>query len=304
MVSTLCKCIQRARYEGLLLKLATAYDGYRFYLPAFLDFRGRIYRSGILHFHERDLARSLIIFARNCDVQLDQMGWNLSVDDFLYVGGSQLYSENSKDYSDMFHKIPVIKDIVEKALTAAVFHYKSFVSEKQAMEWFMENNELLTANLDIFNANNTNQDQYRKDLLCRLLVFAKDAKHPCQFVSNLVGLPNYCMQPITHDASASAYQLMSYFLLNENLAWRTNLIPNPHGEIQDIYSNILYELLEFIHSEMSDRNLSRVVCSRLTRKIVNMPIIYGKTLMSTDSYGWIELRQLVGSVDMPSIHFD
>jgi len=23
----------------------------------------------------------------------------------------------------------------------------------------------------------------------------------------------------------------------------------------------------------------------------------------TDSYGWIELRQLVGSVDMPSIHF-
>ena len=32
-----------------------------FYLPAFLDFRGRIYRSGILHFHERDLARSLIL---------------------------------------------------------------------------------------------------------------------------------------------------------------------------------------------------------------------------------------------------
>ncbi|GKE67436.1 hypothetical protein Tco_1521597 [Tanacetum coccineum] len=31
------------------------------FLPAFIDFRGRIYRSGILHFHERDLARSLPI---------------------------------------------------------------------------------------------------------------------------------------------------------------------------------------------------------------------------------------------------
>ena len=28
-----------------------------------MDFSGRIYRLGILHFHERDLARSLIVFA-------------------------------------------------------------------------------------------------------------------------------------------------------------------------------------------------------------------------------------------------
>lgn len=46
-----------------MLDIADAYQGYQFYVPAFIDFRGRIYRSGILHFHERDLARSLIIFA-------------------------------------------------------------------------------------------------------------------------------------------------------------------------------------------------------------------------------------------------
>lgn len=55
--------IQRARYETFIINLASAYEGYRFYLPAFLDFRGRIYRSGVLHFHERDLARSLIVFS-------------------------------------------------------------------------------------------------------------------------------------------------------------------------------------------------------------------------------------------------
>lgn len=44
--------------SALVALLASAYEGYQFYLPSFIDFRGRIYRSGILHFHERDLARS------------------------------------------------------------------------------------------------------------------------------------------------------------------------------------------------------------------------------------------------------
>ncbi len=43
--------------------MAKAYDGYRFYLPAFLNFRGRIYRCDIFHFHERNFARSLIHIA-------------------------------------------------------------------------------------------------------------------------------------------------------------------------------------------------------------------------------------------------
>ena len=63
LLHTVIKTIQRSRYERLILNLARAYDGYKFYLPAFLDFRGRIYRCGILHFHECDLARSLIVFA-------------------------------------------------------------------------------------------------------------------------------------------------------------------------------------------------------------------------------------------------
>jgi len=58
----LMKNMQWARYECKILDLAKAYDGYSFYFPAFLDFRGRIYRNGIFHFHERDLARSLLLF--------------------------------------------------------------------------------------------------------------------------------------------------------------------------------------------------------------------------------------------------
>lgn len=65
LLGELVKRVQRARYERFVLILAEAYKGYKFYLPAFMDFRGRIYRAGVLHFHERDLSKSLIKFSSN-----------------------------------------------------------------------------------------------------------------------------------------------------------------------------------------------------------------------------------------------
>lgn len=62
--SILDKRVQQARYEKSVLDLASVYEGYTLYFPAFIDFRGRIYRSGIQHFQERDLVRSLICFSQ------------------------------------------------------------------------------------------------------------------------------------------------------------------------------------------------------------------------------------------------
>ena len=230
LLHTLCKNIQRSRYEQLIIKLAIAYDGYKFDLPAFLDFRGRIYRCGVLHFHERDLARSLIVFA-DCKS------------------------------TDFINKYTLI--------AAAAFHYKSFVSVDEALKWISNNLSQISENP---------------------FVYAREAKRPFQFLSNMIGLADnklnvFTSTPITQDASASAYQIMSYFLLNETLAKRTNLIPSEDGKIQDVYSFLLEELKEFMKDEM-DKNLSTIVCDHLTRKLVKgifMPIIYGKTLMSTAS---------------------
>ncbi|OEL18324.1 putative DNA-directed RNA polymerase, partial [Dichanthelium oligosanthes] len=60
------KNIQASNFEVYIMKIAEAFSGYKFYLPAFLDFRGRNYRYGPFHFHECDLVRSLILFAE-CD---------------------------------------------------------------------------------------------------------------------------------------------------------------------------------------------------------------------------------------------
>ena len=231
LLDILCKDIQRARSETLILRLAQAYKNYQFYLPAFLDFRGRIYRCGLLNFHERDLARSLVIFAPSRS------------------------------------NLIMTQEIQKRFVLATSFHYKSFVTFNDAFNWFNENLDMI---------------------LDEPIKYAKDCKHPFQFVSHIIGLANNSVHsinnyPLTQDASASAYQIMSYFLLDETMAKRTNLIPSLDGEIKDIYSFLLEEVKEFMKGEL-EKNLFTIVCSRLTRTLVKsifMPMIYGKTIMST-----------------------
>lgn len=108
LLSEFSSNINTARYEQFLIKLATAYDGYQFDLPAFLDFRGRIYRKGLFHFHERDLARSLIVFANS---------GKLYANTIIY------------DINHMF----------DPFLSSISFHYKSFVTIEKGKEWFNSN---------------------------------------------------------------------------------------------------------------------------------------------------------------------
>ena len=167
--------IKEAHYEDLLFQIADAYNGYQFYLPAFLDFRGRIYRCGILHFHERDLARSLIMFSNT------KKEMNLENDSY-------------------------------QALIASSFHYKSFINLNESHNWLETNYSKLSS------------------WESALYEYAPSAKSPFQFLAKLFNIQNgnenlIAQIPIFQDASSSAYQLMSYFLLNRNLAERTNLIP-------------------------------------------------------------------------------
>ena len=235
--------IQRARYETFIMNLASAYEGYRFYLPAFLDFRGRIYRAGVLHFHERDLARSLIVFSENS-------------------------SYNQLDIEK--------KEEVYKVLTsAAAFHYKKFDSYDDAHEWYLDQQ-------NVFNSSDES-----------LIKFAVEASDPYQFISKVLciedGKTDPTKIPITQDASASAYQIMSYLLLDKHMANLTNLIPYMDSnerlggqKINDIYSYILENLKDYLSTILKD-DINEIICSRITRKLIKklfMPLIYGKTIIS------------------------
>ncbi|KAL6310585.1 hypothetical protein AAG906_019256 [Vitis piasezkii] len=243
--------IQRARYETFVINIASAYEGYKIYLPAFVDFRGRIYRAGVLHFHERDLARSLVLFTCN----------NPS---------GELINQNIDD-----------KQIMFIASAAAAFHYKKFESYKDSYQWYLDHVSMKASSAE------------------SIIKLALSAADPYQFISKVLCIEsnnksNLIQIPITQDASASAYQIMSYFLLDNDLALKTNLIPyidyicspecdfSDNKKIKDIYTILLEELKVYFRKELTN-NLADIVCPRLTRKLVKvlfMPMIYGKTVIS------------------------
>lgn len=108
--------------------------------------------------------------------------------------------------------------------SSAAFKYKKLNLYDDALQWYKENQSLI----------------YTSDE--SLISFDKDARDPYQFIAKVLctdRVQELNGIPITQDAADSAYQIMSYFLLNEEMARRTNLIPSPDGQIQDVYMNLL-----------------------------------------------------------------
>ncbi|XP_073313487.1 probable DNA-directed RNA polymerase [Primulina huaijiensis] len=86
---------------------------------------------------------------------------------------------------------------------------------------------------------------------------------------------------------------MSYLLLNEDLARKTNLIQHPDNKIQDVYMYMLYEFKEFLHHQINDKCKMEIIESKLDRKLIKslfMPLIYGKTVISMD----MDIREKYG----------
>lgn len=257
LVEILSKNVQQSRYEQTIIDMARAYDGYEFYYPAFLDFRGRIYRSGIFHLHERDFARSLILLAG----------------DTTHI-----------DTSNEVH----MKNLRERFLTATAFHLIKYQREIDAYTFldglFREcfdreairiDNQIISLMEQIAQLKCKNIYQF----LANVVFYAYSKDDPMKLKDM------YLSVPITQDASASAYQIMSYYLLDATMAMRTNLIKLPNDDIiEDIYEDFLDELRSYLKDSLSSNPSLLKVTDVLTRKIVKglfMPMIYGKTIGST-----------------------
>lgn len=138
------------------------------------------------------------------------------------------------DYDDKFQFYYVIA-------SAAAFHYKKFETYTAAQEWFLD------------------QDQDLKSGDNSIIQFAENARDPYQFISKVLSLHKEgrtispLQIPITQDASASAYQIISYFLLDIELAKNTNLIPADNDaelKIQDVYIFFLKEITYYFKNKL------------------------------------------------------
>lgn len=159
--------------------------------------------------------------------------------------------------------------------TAAAFKYKKFDSEGAALDWYLKNYEKMSESDEC------------------LINSAQQASDPFQFIAKLLcnervsyteRIKGLNMIPVTKDAAASAYQIISFLLLNKEIAILTNLLPSSQNEeslkIQDLYLNLKDELLVFLSSRL-EYNKYTIIESLLTRKLVKalfMPLIYGKTI--------------------------
>lgn len=136
--------------------------------------------------------------------------------------------------------------------SAAGFHSNKFNSYNDAGEWFLKH----------FHSISSSDES--------LIQFSVDASDPYQFISKVLCLSDsgeidLLQIPITQDASASAYQIMAYFLLDHEIAKKTNLIPSVDDRISYIYIFFLEELKDYLLTKYDD-SLSDRICSRLTRK--------------------------------------
>lgn len=81
--------------------------------------------------------------------------------------------------------------------------------------------------------------------------------------------------PVSMDASSSAYQIMSFLLLDEDFARRTNLIGGDGDTILDLYTSLIDPLASFLKENLNEP-LGEVVAEKLSRKLlksVYMPFL-------------------------------
>jgi DNA-directed RNA polymerase len=270
LINLFLKNVQQAGFEQATLELAEALVSYKFYLPVYMDFRGRNYRRGVFHFHERDLMRSLFLFATPNDPKRDP----------IEEGKKKL---TQQQYDSFF--------------ASAAFHHAKHENYTYAANWF-KNNIMITRY----------KKKYDPILRCskrpeyNILNFADDesvfdyaqhAKKPFQFLAScqaaLCG-DIYTMKhiPITQDASASAYQILSYFLVDGKMGYYTNILTGlrteENAKIHDIYENMLAELIKYVDNlpdcDPSVVSVIKNSFDRNTIKQIYMPLIYGKTTNS------------------------
>lgn len=259
------KNIQASNFELNIIKIAGALAGYKFYIPAFLDFRGRNYRYGLFHFHERDLVRSLILFADSDD--------------------SPAHTRNTDTVQPDLER-----NIVLNFGISTVFHLIKCKSYKDAIDCSATHESLMKDPSFLSGA---------------ILEHINLARHPFQYLSacvtwfncvNNVNSDDMLCTPLSQDASASAYQMLSYFLLDIDMGIHTNLITDSSMEnpqIRDIYDFMLSNLITHIEEaeavrmadsvcsgvESEDRSVSGLVRELFDRNIVKqlfMPKVYGK----------------------------
>lgn len=240
-----------------ILEIAIIFENTSFYLPSFMDFRGRIYSyPSYLEYQGVDIARCLIEFAEGCEINDNNI-------DVVYqylantAGKSKLTIKNkikwainfinklnfnSKDINNIFIE-PMVKNIISESEDAGQFLsvLTSLIRVKL--------NTIYDDKHTFGSAEQTN----KKDGI-------------------LDPNPKF-YTPICFDATCSGMQHLSALFANIEIATNSNVIGNDEEIPQDVYLEVGKTVMDTIN-KLEDEELKSVLSKIIiNRKLMKKPVM-------------------------------
>lgn len=176
-------------------------------------------------------------------------------------------------FDNMFEIRATDEELRDIVATSVAFNYKSFVDNESALYW--------TKELSVWGF----------ELAERFIFLVAYAKAPYQFLAKVLCDDQELVKlPISQEATACSYQLYSFFLLNTEVAIRTNLLPSNDGKLQDFYSELPREFKDFLRHRFDYYEFIEYKLDQQLIKTVFQLLIQGKTAKDIE----VEIKNAYG----------
>lgn len=222
-----------------ILELAIIFENVKFYLPSFMDFRGRIYPyPHYLNYQGVDIARSLIEFAKGCDIN----------DNNIEVIYQYLANTAGKSKLTIKSKIKWAINFIENLNFQGNNLNNLFIDPK--VKEIIENNDESGQFLSVL----TNLIKVKYNIL--------DLDGNLKFYT-----------PICFDATCSGIQHLSALFADLDLAMKTNVIGNAEEKPQDFYQEVANSINETLSNEKNVKLKNKFSKLIIDRKFMKRPVM-------------------------------
>lgn len=262
-----------------ILMIATLYENQVFYIPTFLDFRGRLYsKVQYLNYQAGDMARSLIQFYSpkdNINKYKDTDNPYRSPINYLKQYAGNVYNLSKKTHK---MKIEWCNNFIEDLKTEFKFCDLSNISniESQNVEVLSSDKEVDTRMSDTTLVGRKKQD-FDFDFLNKYL---DNAEEPFQFIAAYYAIKDiiinkqyYINIPILFDASCSGVQHLASIACDLKVARMVNVVNTKHvrSDFYQIAADYVVEMIK--NMELDSDNKENLKLIKVTRSILKVPIM-------------------------------
>jgi len=217
-----------------IITIASLYRDKEFYLPVFVDFRGRVYPlSNYISYQAGDLGRSLLLFADCYAEKLNKTGIEC-----LNIYLANLAGYDKLPWNDRLFKVDeIINEYVESSKIS-----------KNNIKYVEDNLDKISEPF-----------QFISIMVAKLSTL----NIPEQAISN----------PILFDASCSGIQHIASLTLEKELAKNVNVYSNSSDLLSDYPQDFYNYALDKIREKISDSGIAALSDVKLTRKMIKRSVM-------------------------------